>query len=355
MACWRWQEVSKTTSDLHSGAEAAASSDLNTSAAHVLLRATQLKKVYAVSKGMFAAKTDLYAVDGVDLTIERGQTLAIVGESGCGKSTLARLLLGLEQSDGGQLETEGGQDVWNQPMARARLIQPVFQDPMGSLNPRRTIKDSIRLPLEIHGIGTAQERESKVLEVMAQVGLNERLHHAYPAQLSGGQRQRVAIARALVLDPEILLCDEPTSALDVSVQAQILNLLMDLRQSRQLALVLITHDLSVVRHIADRVAVMYLGKVMETGPASEVFEAPQHPYTKALLASALPVEAGAGIPPAQIKLASTQADALRTACRFAPRCPSVQSACNAAPPLQERGLSASACHFALTHHKAIST
>ncbi|MDP3615597.1 MAG: ATP-binding cassette domain-containing protein, partial [Rubrivivax sp.] len=256
------------------------------------LQGDGLVRRYRVSRGFFAKPAQLRALDGVSLALQRGEVLAVVGESGCGKSTLARLLLGLEQPDDGSVRL--GLEATD-ARARARYIQPVFQDPMASLNPRRSVAEAIARPLEVHGLLDAAGRRERVLALMQQVGLPLRLFHAFPGQLSGGQRQRVAIARALALEPQVLLCDEPTSALDVSVQAQILNLLADLRAERGLSLLLITHDLGVVRHMAERVLVMYLGRVVEEGPVAQIFESPRHPYTRAPVAAALPVAPGAGV------------------------------------------------------------
>jgi peptide/nickel transport system ATP-binding protein len=254
----------------------------------IALQARMLERTYRIKRGLFDS-TELRAVASVDLTVRRGEVLAIVGESGCGKSTLSRLLLGLEQPDAGDVLIGGRRVASLSRRELARAIQPVFQDPRGSLNPRRSIAQIIRRPLDVLQMRNAAERDDAVRSIMEQVGLPQHLWHTYPSDLSGGQRQRVAIARALITQPEILLCDEPTSALDVSVQAQILNLLADLREAFGLTFVLITHDLSVVEHMADRVAVMYLGQIVEEGDCVDIFRAPQHPYTRALIQSALPI------------------------------------------------------------------
>ena len=216
----------------------------------------------------------------------RGGVLGVVGESGSGKSTLARVLLGLRAPDGGTVSLFGRPLAGLPRKERARLVQPVFQDPYGSLNPRRSIEAIVRLPLDVHDIGPRADRPKVVRDMLQRCGLPERLLSAKPGQLSGGQRQRVAIATALVMRPALLVCDEPTSALDVSVQAQVLALLQDLRAAFGLTYVFISHDLAVVRSIADTVAVMKAGEVVEHGPAEQVFTAPRHPYTVTLLESA---------------------------------------------------------------------
>jgi peptide/nickel transport system ATP-binding protein len=317
----------------------------------VALQGDGLVRRYRIGGGLFAKAAELRAVDGVSLSLQRGEVLAIVGESGCGKSTLARLLLGLEQPDDGRVRL--GLEATD-ARARARYIQPVFQDPMASLNPRRSVSEAIARPLVVHGLLDAAARQERVLQLMQQVGLPPRLFHAFPGQLSGGQRQRVAIARALALEPQVLLCDEPTSALDVSVQAQILNLLADLRRERGLSLLLITHDLSVVRHMAERVLVMYLGRVVEEGPVAQIFDAPRHPYTRALVAAALPLAPGAGVPPPRMLPGRADPTAPRQGCAFAPRCPEALETCRAEPPLRSGPGFRVACHLAELERSARS-
>ena len=260
----------------------------------------------------------LAAVDDVSLVVPEGSVLGVVGESGCGKSSLARLLMGLAVPDAGEVLLFGQRIAELDRRQRARLIQPVFQDPMSSLNPRRRVRDIVALPLEVQG---ERNRDAKVAEMLARVGLGAELAERYPAELSGGQRQRVAIARALVLRPRVVICDEPTSALDVSVQAQILNLLLDIRRDLQLTLVFISHNLAVVQHVADEVAVMYLGRIVERAPAEHLFAQPQHPYTRALLASVLTAEPGLGLPDAGLGDAIPDPSAIPPGCRFHPRCP----------------------------------
>ncbi|MBO1113788.1 ABC transporter ATP-binding protein [Bordetella petrii] len=309
-----------------------------------LIQAHDVSRSFVVKTGMFQPRRTLHAVNGVDLGVERGGVLGVVGESGCGKSTLARLLLGLIPTTGGTISIDG-QDI--RGMSRrslARRVQPVFQDPYSSLNPRRDIASIVSLPLEVHGI--ANPRRHKAIEMLERVGLPARLAGNTPGQLSGGQRQRVAIARALVMNPEIVICDEPTSALDVSVQAQIMNLLMALRQEFNLTYVFISHNLAVVEHIATRVAVMYLGRVVEAAPAAELFRQPRHPYTQALLASVLTPEPGLGIPDMGLGLSFPDPINPPPGCPFHPRCKHAMPQCRQARPgllRQEQALVA--CHL----------
>ena len=222
----------------------------------------------------------------MSLRLRRGETLGLVGESGCGKSTLAKMLLGLLEPTSGNVLIHGKEVDPGQRLAQARHIQPIFQDPYSSLNPRHTIEQIVSLPLRLHRLGDAAEQRRRVREMLDLVGMPERTHSQYPGQLSGGQRQRVAIARALVLRPDILVCDEPTSALDVSVQAQILNLLMDLKAEFGLTYLFISHDLAVVKALSHQLMVIKHGHVVEQGDAQAIFHAPQHPYTRQLLEAA---------------------------------------------------------------------
>ena len=249
--------------------------------AELMIDAKDVTRNFTISRGMFRGKQQLKAVNGVDLTVERGEVLALVGESGCGKTTLAKVLLGLLPQTSGTVEL-CGQPINDVPrLALARTIQPIFQDPYSSLNPRKTIGSIIALPMKVQGIADQDSMRRRVEETMDLVGLPPRLYDAFPNQLSGGQRQRVAIARALVNRPQIVVCDEPTSALDVSVQSQILNLLNDLRDELNLTYIIISHNLAVVEHIATRVAVMYLGRIVEIADTDTLFKDPQHPYTRA--------------------------------------------------------------------------
>lgn len=262
----------------------------------IALELCDLTRTYKLKRGLFRAPGVIKAVDGVSLRIRRGETLGLVGESGCGKSTLAKMLLGLLEPSSGNVLIHGKEINPGKRLALARSIQPIFQDPYSSLNPRRTVGDIVGVPLQLHKVGTDAERKKMVRDILDIVGMPERTHTQYPNQLSGGQRQRVAIARALVLRPDILICDEPTSALDVSVQAQILNLLLDLKAEFGLTYLFISHDLGVVEHLVDRVAVMHRGKIVEQGTREQIFARPEHPYTRMLLASVLTPEPGLGIP-----------------------------------------------------------
>ncbi len=311
-----------------------------------LIEVRDLSRTFSVSRGMFAKRATLNAVSGVDLDVHKGEVLGVVGESGCGKSTLARMILGLLPPSAGSVRL-GGQDIRTIPRREiARRMQPVFQDPYSSLNPRRRIASIVALPLEVQGIGSAEERRVKAIAALDKVGLPARYADNYPSQLSGGQRQRVAIARALVTEPEIVICDEPTSALDVSVQSQILNLLMDLKQNLGLTYVFISHNLAVVEHLATRVAVMYLGRVVELGPTAELFRNPRHPYTQALLASVLTPEPGLGLPEALLGTASPDPLNVPSGCPFHPRCPQAMEMCRTLVPKPvETESGFAACHL----------
>lgn len=252
---------------------------------NILLEVRDLKKYFQTPRGQ------LHAVDGVSFSIEKGRTLGLVGESGCGKSTTGRTILRLIEPTSGQVLFDG-RDVaqlsrWELRKLRKNM-QIIFQDPFSSINPRKTVAQTISQPLALHKICGKQEREEAVLEIMNVVGLAPRLLNSYPHELDGGRRQRVGIARALAMNPKFVVCDEPVSALDVSIQAQILNLMKELQEKHGLTYLFITHDLSVVNHFSDDIAVMYLGKLIEKAPAEELFARPVHPYTRALL-SAIPI------------------------------------------------------------------
>ena len=311
-----------------------------------LIQAQALSRSFSVNTGIFQPRQTLHAVNGVDLTVQRGDVLGIVGESGCGKSTLARMLLGLTPPSSGTMSVDG-QDIRNMSRRElARRVQPVFQDPYSSLNPRRTVASIVAFPLDVHAIGNAAERRKKAIDMLDRVGLPARYADSTPGQLSGGQRQRVAIARALVMNPEIVICDEPTSALDVSVQAQILNLLMDLRKEFNLTYIFISHNLAVVEHIATHVAVMYLGRIVESSATSTLFSQPRHPYTQALLASVLTPETGLGIPDMGLGLSFPDPINPPSGCPFHPRCAQRLAHCDTQRPLLTPDeLGQVACHL----------
>ncbi|KJK25159.1 peptide ABC transporter ATP-binding protein [Burkholderiaceae bacterium 16] len=264
--------------------------------AEYALELCALSRRFVTRRSLFGKPEEFKAVSEVSLRLARGETLGLVGESGCGKSTLAKMLLGLLEPSEGSVLINGREVLPAERRAMSRHIQPIFQDPYSSLNPRKTVAQIVGLPLRLHGLGNAAEQAAKVVQTLDLVGMPKRTHGQYPGQLSGGQRQRVAIARALILRPQILICDEPTSALDVSVQAQILNLLLDLKKAFGLSYLFISHNLGVVEHLADRVAVMYRGSIVEQASREAIFSAPSHPYTRMLLSCALTPEPGLGIP-----------------------------------------------------------
>ena len=301
----------------------------------MILEATDLKRFYEVSRGTFQPSAVLKALNGASFTLEKGKTLAVVGESGCGKSTLARLVTMIEPPTSGELKIRGVDIVGSDRATRRKLkskVQIVFQDPYGSLNPRQKIGHALEEPLLVNTDKSKTERRKEALEIMDLVGLRPEHYERYPHMFSGGQRQRIAVARALMLNPEILVLDEPVSALDVSIQAQILNLLADLQDRFNLAYLFISHDLSVVKHIADEVMVMYLGSPIERASREVLFERPRHPYTRALL-SATPIA-----DPLRTKQRITLHGELPSpidppsGCAFHPRCSEATEECLAKPP-----------------------
>jgi peptide/nickel transport system ATP-binding protein len=271
-------------------------------------------------------------VDRVNLTVRAGEVVGLVGESGCGKTTLARMLLGLLPPTQGEILIDGRPITALPRRAIAALVQPVFQDPYSSLNPRKAVGSIIALPLRVLGNADPSTWRRRVEEMMERVGLSRSLYENYPSQLSGGQRQRVAIARALINRPRLVICDEPTSALDVSVQSQILNLLQELRRDLGLTYLLISHNLAVVEHMATRVAVMYLGRIVEEADTDTLFRAPRHPYSEALLASVLTPEPGLGVPDTHLGAAYPDPLNVPSGCRFHPRCPKVMDVCRSKAP-----------------------
>lgn len=316
-----------------------------------VIRAAGLSRYYQVrTGGLFSASITLKALDGVSFSVNRGKTLAVVGESGCGKSTLARVVTMIEPPTAGQLEIGGMDGTVRNPSLRRKLrtqVQIVFQDPYGSLNPRKKVGAILEEPLKINTDLSASRRQEQALDMMAKVGLSREQYSRYPHMFSGGQRQRIAVARALMLKPAVVVADEPVSALDVSVQAQALNLLMDLQEEMNLAYLFISHDLSVVRLIADDLMVMYLGRPVEQGEKEIIFNQPLHPYTRALLAATPKVEKAARGTRMPLKGELPSPLDPPTGCAFHKRCPHMTAICTQDRPglrrIENRQV---ACHHA---------
>ena len=318
-----------------------------------LLRIQNVKKHFPIRSGLLLRQTgNVYAVDGVSFTLKAGETLGLVGESGCGKSTLGRTVIRIYEPTSGRVEFHG-KDITHMEgdglFAFRRDVQMIFQDPYSSLNPRRTVYNIIEQPLRVHGWDESS-RQLRVHELLEKIGFGAWAANRYPHEFSGGQRQRIAIARAIALKPKLIIADEPVSALDVSVQSQILNLMADLRDEMGIAYLFIAHNLAVVRHMATRIAVMYLGKVVEMAPREELFKAPKHPYTQALMA-ANPIP-GAGRRVKRFILKGDVPSPVRppSGCRFHPRCPFATDLCKKEhPELKNLGTEASpylvACHY----------
>ena len=318
-----------------------------------LLDARDIVKHYPIYGGVFLKqKAAVKAVDGVSLTIRKGETVGLVGESGCGKTTFGRAILRLEEPTSGRVLFEG-EDILAYDKQRMqslrRKMQIIFQDPFSSLNPRKTVSQIIGEPLQVHGEKKRQKRDDRVLELLEVVGLRKEHMRRYPHQFSGGQRQRIGIARALALNPQLIVCDEAVSALDVSIQAQVINLLKKLQEDFGLTYLFISHDLSVVEHVSDRIAVMYLGKIVELAPGKDLYRNPLHPYTQALL-SAVPIPDPSFERPGRIILKGDVPSPIDppSGCRFHPRCLYMQKICMESEPLLEETTNRhwAACFFA---------
>ena len=313
-----------------------------------ILSVTNLSKYYKLGGAFSKSKEKVHAVDNVSFELYEAETLGIVGESGCGKSTLGRMIVRLEEPTKGTITFEGN-DLTKKSNAKLRSIrkrlQMIFQDPYASLNPRRQIGKIVEEPLRIHGVG-AEERRKIASELLLRVGLDSNSYEKYPHEFSGGQRQRVVIARALALNPKLVVADEPVSALDVSIQAQVLNLFKDLQREYKLTYIFIAHDLGVVRQVSDRIAVMYLGKIVELAPAEELYTKPAHPYTKALLSANPRMDTSTASERIILKGDIPNPINRPSGCVFNPRCPKAEAKCSTdSPELVQIGNRKVACHF----------
>lgn len=297
-----------------------------------LLEVRKLKKYFPVQKGVFGREKDyVKAVDSVSFSVQKGETLGLVGESGCGKSTTGRTVLRLLDPTEGEILYNGHhiEKLSGQEMrAYRREMQIIFQDPFSSLNPRMTVFDTIAEPIRVHQLATGPDLEKRVYQLLSLVGLSRKQASRYPHEFSGGQRQRIGVARALAVEPKLIICDEPVSALDVSIQAQVINLLEEIQEEFELAYIFIAHDLSVVKHISDRVAVMYLGRIVEIAESEELYRNPKHPYTQSLL-SAIPIPTISGVKKERIILEGDVPSPLNppSGCHFHPRCIYAQESC----------------------------
>ena len=314
----------------------------------VILSIRGLSKNYELGGNFSRGKDVVHAVEDVNLEIAQGETLGIVGESGCGKSTLGRMLVRLEEPTRGEILFEG-HDLAKEPKKKLRVLrkrfQMIFQDPYASLNPRRQIGQIVEEPLRVHGVGK-DERRKIAQDLLKRVGLDENAYEKYPHEFSGGQRQRVVIARALALNPRLVVADEPVSALDVSIQAQVLNLFKDLQKELGLTYIFIAHDLGVVRHVSDRIAVMYLGKIVELAPADDLYEKPSHPYSQALLSANPRMDADDKRQRIILKGDIPNPINRPSGCAFNPRCPKAADICRTnTPELLTIGNRQVACHF----------
>ncbi|WP_281868055.1 ABC transporter ATP-binding protein [Brevibacillus parabrevis] len=314
-----------------------------------LLEVKHLKKYYELKKGWFSPKQQVKAVDDVSFTVYRGETYGLVGESGCGKSTTGRAILRLQEANAGEIWF-AGENIARLPYERMRRLrrrmQMVFQDPYASLNPKKTILQILTEPLRVHDLYSPDERVKKASEILQIVGLSDYHLHSYPHEFSGGQRQRIGIAKAVILQPDLIVADEPVSALDVSIQSQVINLLLQLQREFHLTYIFISHDLGVVRHITDRVGVMYLGKLVEQAQTEKLFQEPKHPYTQALL-SAVPITHPDDTRE-RIILSGDVPSPLDPpqGCTFHPRCPACMEVCRTEkPPVVDLGEHIVACHL----------